>query len=78
MITVTDRSLPLACTIANEVITELTLHGHLKLADQVAAIHRATCDLAHAIWTERTARDGIDKTDASLRVGDALARLHGP
>jgi hypothetical protein len=74
----TDRSLPLAGTIANQVITELTLHGHLKLADQVATIHRATCDLAHAVWAERSAPEGTAKTDASFRVADALYRLRGP
>lgn len=73
----TDRSLPRASTIANAAITSLTLHGYQKLADQVAAVHRATCDLAHAVWAERNAPEGIDKTDATLRVGDALARLHG-
>lgn len=73
----TDRSLPHACAVANDVITELTMHSQLLLADRVATIHRATCDLAHAVWAERQAVTKVEKDEAAYRVSCALATLHG-
>lgn len=71
----TDRLLPHACVIANRVIAELSLHGEQALADQLASVHRATCDMVAALHAEREAPTEALRSEARRRYNDAFRLL---
>lgn len=72
---VTDRALPHASAITNAVVTILAAHGEHDLSEAIAAIHRATCDLVHAIHVERGAPTRSLQLDAREKASRALAAL---
>jgi hypothetical protein len=71
----TDRVLPHASAIANEVISALMRNGHVALAERFANLHRATCDLVHHLHAEREAVTPQNLTDARRKTTLAISRL---
>jgi hypothetical protein len=71
----TDRAIPHASTVANAAVARLAALGEQELSDALATIHRATCDLVHAIHTEREAPTHSLQLDAREKAARALATL---
>lgn len=73
----TDRTLPHACMVANRAVAALNAAGERVLADDVARVHRATCDLVQALNRAREATTEAKHAEAQRHAADALARLRG-
>lgn len=73
----TDRTLPHARAVANRAVSALSAAGEQRLADDVAHVHRATCDLVQALNSAREATTYTALAEAQRAAADALARLRG-
>ncbi|MGC1547439.1 MAG: hypothetical protein WA777_02825 [Rhodanobacter sp.] len=71
----TDRLLPHASAVANRAINELITHGEQQLADELAGVHRVTCDLVQAVHAEREAPTHSLQSDARSKLLRAEAHL---
>jgi hypothetical protein len=71
----TDRVLPHATAIANDVVATLMRTGNAALAERVASLHRATCDLVHHLHAEREASTPQGLIEARRKTTLAVSRL---
>lgn len=70
-----DRHLPYAGTVTHRAVSTLSVLGNESLADELATVCRAVCDLAQALSAEREASSASQRAQAQQRLRDALCTL---